>query len=598
LASVYISRIKDTCKKYKVKNIIIFKISKVSMQEIFKKSLNNQFIPYIIIALLVIFFNLIAICGIDVLLADDIRLWFKEINKLNSYRRFLLAPFFNQFFTKMILISPALARSFILVFFMVPLSWTFYYLLNKIFYLPRSIALVCAVIPNILPGQDLIPAYIAGSHTTRGLLFAIISLILALKYLKSSTDNNLKYYYLILSILMFFIASHSMAEHIVFLFPPFAIAIWFYSNNLKRKLFILFFFVAMVVFKIYQALSHPWGNINKPQNLSPEQIINRFKGAFGNKLLPIKFNSTFMNEYWLLIICVFIFVIVLSFILNINRPGLISNINHTRKNNSLPGKRKVINLYTFFIIWSISTSFVFIFFSKLCISRYFYIAAFGVNTLLVLSIYSICNRFFSGIRKLYIPALVFLILWSGFSRHLNLKKYYNYHNNIKNVILSHISQINFLENSQIVIVGFFKKKGRKEGYANSWAMSTGYLSFITQRRDISGLLGEEFFYYNPFVDVQRNGWKNDMTGLSLEKPLFLFKRVPQKNELIQLEYFLQWKDKTKNADWILYKTDKNSGKIKIIKHGEGFDQYNNAVKKIGLEQSNVLWGGKPIKKTA
>jgi hypothetical protein len=275
------------------------------------------------------------------------------------------------------------------------------------------------------------------------------------------------------------------------------------------------------------------------------------------------------------------------------RPGLI--IKSTMRNDFAPTKRNIILLYGFLITWSISTSIIFILFSKKFTSRYFHIPAFAINALLVISIFSIFAWFFPRRKSIYTLALLVLILWSGYARYTNLKNIYTYYNKMNEPIANRINQIKYPEDSQIVIVGF-KKRNKSKAMGN-WGSSSGYLALITRRKDVTGIVGKEHSYYDPFIPLRGSGYRNIMTGLSLNKPLFLFKILPQKKKIIQMEYFLRWRDRTKNARWVLYRTDKKSGKIIRIKSGRGFLTYRRLVKKIGLKKSVVLWNGSfPSKK--
>ena len=92
-----------------------------------------------------------------------------------------------------------------------------------------------------------------------------------------------------------------------------------------------------------------------------------------------------------------------------------------------------------------------------------------------------------------------------------------------------------------------------------------------------------------------------MTGLSTDKPLFLFLYHEKLRIFKQYEYVLQWKGDTKIAPWTILHVDKETGKIAPFISGLGYNEYLSTINKSekqGISQSEIFWGGPPCKKEA
>ncbi len=255
-------------------------------------------------------------------------------------------------------------------------------------------------------------------------------------------------------------------------------------------------------------------------------------------------------------------------------------------------------------MWTVSTSLVFLTVSKNFSPRYFHITGFGFITLLIISLYAVLSYFSRQKQKMISVVLLSILCLSGISRYVNHKNISNKVNSTRKIILNNIENINFPENSQIVIIEQFVRADLKSWpndkilriWPNGrglrvWPIGKGYFSYITKRPDISGLFGPEVFNHNPFEKVKDDGgWSNVMSGLSPKNPLFIFRENPDSDQFIQMEYFLQWIKKENSSVWNLYEADKKTGKIKKLKTGIGMKQYDLMIKKMNLEPSKIVWG--------
>jgi hypothetical protein len=129
-----------------------------------------------------------------------------------------------------------------------------------------------------------------------------------------------------------------------------------------------------------------------------------------------------------------------------------------------------------------------------------------------------------------------------------------------------------------------------------WLWSSGFLQYLSERKDINGLLPYEYNYYDAFNPEQR-GYDLRMRGLDIARPIFLFKIIDNKIE--KLEYCLRWNDENSiQSKWTIYHFDKKTGKNIIFMEGEGLDEYSRTLEKLNklkIDQEDILWGALPNK---
>src|SRR5262249_23200880 len=76
--------------------------------------------------------------------------------------------------------SAYLMRILLVLLLMVPISCCFYYLYHAKFKFAPLPAFVAAVLPNILPYQDEIPAVLIRSYSVHGLFLCVLALLLGI----------------------------------------------------------------------------------------------------------------------------------------------------------------------------------------------------------------------------------------------------------------------------------------------------------------------------------------------------------------------------------------------------------------------------------
>ncbi len=548
-------------------------------------TLNNRFSPYILILLLVVLFNLIAIFGLDVLLFDDQdRYWHVTQGHFTRaiLHRSLVGPFIEWGAYHIMAISPQLIRGIYVILLMAPLSCFFYYIYSNKFGLPRLPALTAAILPSILPNQDLIPAFINGSYVLYGLLFALASFYFGLNYLEDKNDKGRLW--LILAFLTYCLSSQTMAEHAVFLFPPFVIAFLGYTKFGRRHIVLLASFLIIALFKIYWTL-FVWNYApNQPVSLSSHEILGRI-GAYVKWASPLPLDNESVPYFFL----IFSGIILAGFLVHVMADKGI--LHRTSGFVHVSARKHAVLIYGFAFVWAVSTSFAFLFVSRFCNVRHFYISYFGLYALFILSLYGILCTAPSFKFRLDAIILISLVVVFGIARYSNLNRDYSIRNQQSSIVRTELKKHELPQDSQIVIVGS-DNIPQTSGW---WRYSTGYLQFVTKRKDITGLLGLEYSYYDPFNERKRlYDQDHKMNGLSLKQPLFLFGMLSDQGKLRQYEYALQWKGKSRNAPWTILKTIRKSGKIESFLSGTGLDHYLSTMGRLqetGIPQSEILWGG-------
>jgi len=534
----------------------------------------NLLLICLLIAITVLVGNLYSVFGVKALLLDDLaRHYMVGQNQFPAYlsvRSFLL-PYTEWFFWKLLYVSPYLARGVHVLFIMIPLSISFYLVFSRHLRLPRSISVGAAVLPNIIPMQSYIPSFVNGCYSVYGLLYAVLTLILCLNFIKL---NKLVSLYLVIPVIIF--GAAQLMTQAIFLFPSFAILIIFSSGKLSRKLAVLSSFLVTFIFKYYWIKKHPFSDVSKPVKLSIDQIVQRLDTFFSS--------TTVLSLDTSLFFIFFIFVAVSCFFYIKNpRKLFFGELPFPRYNANV----NVILLYAFLAVWIIGSSYVFITQSKHFPVRYLHISSFGVNCLILLLFFSVFSvAKFSRLFKVF---LVSLVLFSLIARFHHLKKVFTPSNNHYNFLKYSMASIDYPKDSQIFIAHSDYGTG---GY---WMWGTGYLQHITNRNDITGHLYEEFSYYDGFEKNRSYSRQTLVRGFDLEKPFFAY-RVDTKNKsLVPVHFMLRWLDDTVDSRWVLYELNIDGTLIEFA-NGDGISEYSgffNSIGNKGITQNQVLWGGCP-----
>jgi hypothetical protein len=477
---------------------------------------------------------------------------------------------------------------------MVPVSCCFYYLSRSSFGFSRPTAFAAAVLPVILPQQWEVPAGINMSYVLWGLLFSLLSFMLGFHYLEKNTPHN---WARLTGALMCYLAATQIMEQSLFLFPPFALAFWGYHRFNKKSLRIIIAFSLVSLAKLVQISLYTRKTM---QWMTPGEVIERV-GLYFQWALPVPGIPPVFAAV------IFLGIVLWGFILyfkhSVEEPA--KETKSPTLFAHLPLKSRGIFFYGLFIGWSIITVSPGIVLSIVYTIRYTYISLFGAMAIFLFSLHTIILELFPGREKekrLYIPLILILVIISGVSRYFYLKDILDLENTNQAVITRSLAKLKLPLHAQVVVVGI-EGVGLK-GFDGGWERSSGYLKFAMKRKDLNGLISpihsSALYNFDNHFDPGLRKWRPRyyMTGLAPEQPVFLFRLDKRTGELNQLEYALQWRGDKKDAPWTILKVDKRTGKILPFASGAGMEEYLSTLEKLkkpGIRQSDILWGGPPTK---
>lgn len=550
----------------------------------------SKYLPFAIIALIVIIFNLIAILGLNVLLHDDPK-HYKDALEGNIYygfmKHFILWPFTEFIAWKFMAFSSHFTRGLYVVLLMVPLSWCFYYLFHHKFGLPRLFAFTAAIIPNILPHQWQIPAGINMSRTLYPLLIVMMALIIGLHYLEKETPGN----WMRLAVSAFlYLVSTQMMEQTLFLFPPLALAFLGYTKLKKKHAWLLSLFSIIAVARLVQTIIFT----RKARIWAPIEEILRRTGLY------FKYSLPFPDIEPIYLTIFSIGIILVGFLLYFKYQPF----NQAKPKESFSHMSpKVFGLYiyVFLLGWAGSTIIPFVTMGGIIFPpRYSYISAYGLAAAFILSFFVILNPGFLKKYKLHYLVFTGIIIFSGVYRYVNLKEIFDAKNTPQSIIIKDLKKIELPRNSQAVIIDLPRMAhGRKR--------ATGYLWHALKRYDISGVFAtvapheeKNKNFYDHFTPDRLSARKiYNFNGIYGNQPVFFFAMRQEQNQLKQFEYVLYWRGKTRNAPWKIYHANKSTGALTTFRSGAGMEEYLLTIEQLkgqGISQTDILWGGPPSKK--
>lgn len=472
----------------------------------------------------------------------------------NSLRALVIFPLY-----KLLSINLIYARLAQTLFFYIPLALSIYGLLRYYTKMPAWLAFCSSILPCILPGQTQIPSFIDGSYTVQGLLVFILTMHVFYLFLKK---NSFSWQYLIASIVLYG-ASLEMMDHSIFL-APFAIISFFgivsWKDNRKKIIFLSLTVLILALVKSILIISFPTVPASVPIEPTVSLLLSRLSLLAGDTL-PFAFSLSGKpfgsTGLWL------VFFVISG-----------AAVVKAEKNE------KILIAYGF--LWLACSSIVFLTISRSYSPRLAHIPGFGVNLILVLSIYVLTRNYRIVYKHDITILLIFIILlFSGFSRLQVMHNFFNSPNKFHTIFTATLKQFNFPTNSQIVVLDGNVSTG---GW---WNYSTGYMKYATKRKDITGLIGPEFKHYDPFNPDSKGYQKEDkMNGLSLKDPIFIFKfqRDPEYS-LEQREFALQYM----NESWTVYKLNKINGSVQKVANGAGVDNFHNFLQGNNITMNDVAF---------
>jgi len=545
-------------------------------------------VPYALIAVVVFLANWNHVWGIDLLINDDIvryssALADKNINYLmricdlhHLFRWLDIFPLVkNIVIWELCERSVILGRLFFMTVFYVPLSFVFYHFYKYYLRLPVFLAFGAAVLPNIMPSQTDVPAYLDGCYPCIGLLVVMLALMSAMKYQKTSRAVHFT-----AAIFLYFIAT-TLIEHAVFLAVPFIFILF-----ILRKKTTPFFVLSIPV--VFLATYRTALSVIQPRAYGTITDISWIER--GSRLWNFLRHSDPLTLCWGELYWVHLALIIALILMSI------VCVIHAAKKHGHGAKQVLqhvlhsdtIQVSLFALLWFAATASPFIFWAPHFHRYYIHIPSFGY---ILLALVSLNNVLRALKRPRILPyIIVLLIVASGVLRTINTYRDLKPINETSRIVRDGLPRKAYPPNSQIVVLGEFSYTIGK----GLWPMSDGYVKQFFGRMDMTGIMPYEYHFYNPFNGSEGRDWGADkMTGLDLAEPIFVFRYDKTAQQFKQLSYGLQWIVKDGSESWKLYKFDKGTGKAAQLHQGRSVDDYKitlNDMTEEGVASSEVAWG--------
>lgn len=375
--------------------------------------------------------------------------------------------------------------------------------------------------------------------------------------------------------------------YFIFFLPVFIVYVCLYAKNKLPAIATLIFLTLLGALRYIYYRAVDANFYHHAERLLPfAKMFYRFKMVIFKFTAPFYvFDQAWMNAHFKYIVMIAFLVIAIILVSAFTR-----NLDFHKRLKFTYFKNKKLKLamvLLFFTVWAICTLITFLVASPAFLSYYVYIASFAINTIIVLLLYLLIDNFTRNKFILSLPCIV-LIFVTGCVK-IDESNKFNAQNNSAVKFLK--NEINFLimpDHSQIVVLNLPDKYTSIS--PGTWAKSMGIVKYVSQRTDLSGLIGREFTLYNPFEQKHEIiGWGNGMTGLSYKMPLFVFAYDNRNENLQQSEYFVVFTDSV-HYNWKLFKLNKMDGSMTLRHEGAGLADYHALLKK---EQdklmNNVVW---------
>jgi len=543
------------------------------------------------IAFPVILFILVNVFGPHYLLNDDPLRYRRALESLiywNTWNAYHALSAFTEGFSAWMSahFSPYPVRLLYLFVYLTGISFCTFWVSRVVFNLSRGPAYLAAVLPALLPCQHQILAGINVSYTLLGQLIVLLALMTGFLYLVREEHS---WFLAGASGTLFFLATRLM-EQALFLAVPAVLLYLSASDKIRRKV-VLIFPVALFSGVLLVRMWLDPRAAASPAALSLEAILQR-AWFFLGYLSPV------VHHWSPLFVILLMFAGMASIALNSDTRSRIRNTPHFAW---IPEKLRVLVLPGFVFAWTICSVFPFIALTSNFSVRTLHLAGYGPwmlmapGMLLLIDIgaYLLVK---SARRRLFVFCAVLLLCAAGAGRYHNSLLKYEKGNQHWDGLSTLVSYHGFPHGSRIVITD------ANMGSYSSYHISCGYLSrLLNGRLDVSGLVGKEYFFYDPFD--REKLWSKRMTGLEAEDNLHLFRLddrgdKPAELVLYPYRYFLrvvgpggEGNKTRKGGYWRLYEVVESRSILRY--EGYGLESYLSLLEEVsgeGITPDEICWG--------
>jgi len=420
---------------------------------------------------------------------------------------------------------PVIRACYVLVMFLCSLSLLFIY--TKILGLTKSIAIVAATIPNVLPSLIGIPIGLNASYAMWGLLPLLISIIFVFQ---SFTQKGLfSFFYWFIGFFAYAVGLN-FVETSNFMIPNVLLIFTVFFFTRRNKLKSLIFSIPFLVLGIWQIYKQILFTHKAPTQIPLEEIFSRSiqfieMGSF----LP--FNSP-VSVYITSILALLGFVGLASKQSQIYyKPAHFHCSDMTYKGF----------LFLWPLIWIISNSIAYVAASPTFrIYDYAYISNFGVVLLQVCGgayLWYLISTKFGWPKNLSTTILTLtialLLIFIGIQKSIYLNSVLAEwgETNTSFLLRQSLEQLEIPDEAQILVLN---TPTPQQGV---FVVNTGYMRYLLNQNDVTALIGSEFFPNNVFAKSER--WLDRMRNFVLDRPTIAFRRIG--GELKQIKLLLQVK---------------------------------------------------------
>lgn len=548
-------------------------------------------IPFLILAFIIIIFNIIPIWGFDGLIQDDQEYYYRLYNMgifdLTFSRNIIHAIYILEIIKLTIFTSVFTARFLIILLLSIPSACLIYYFLHYEYKLRKSTSIAIAVIPFILPNELLVPTYIVGSYMLLAILFSLITIYFILKFSRQSEFSTT---YFILAATSYFITIES-SELMASMLPVFLFLIFIFRKLSKKQLLLGAAFSLMAILKTILVIIRPHGPVNNVRNEIPVTEIKDRIVHFLDYMNPLHSlaNSGILNIILVSIIILGAFIVLM----NHNR---LKNILDPEGSKDEPKNKHFyfVYYYLFPLAWLVFSSIPFLFFAQYITSRYFTTAAFALNFMFIVSL-SVIYGLITTRRMPLVIILVLIIGISGFNRQQNFRKSYKALNKQYSELKQTLNSYELPRDAQIIVTSSNRQLALGYGITRR---SNGVLQYVLKKRDIGGQIMSEKCFYDPF-QLFNKAWINRYADIDTTKSTFLFRCFnADQGQNRRLHYALRWTDeKSKESNWSIFYFDEQ-GKTSNLVNGNGYESYKSTLdtlSALGIRQEDILFGGLPAR---
>lgn len=473
-----------------------------------------------------------------------------------------LAPYLDGFYSYgMVHLGLPLIRGiFVLV---MALSSLFLYLFYRdSFGLDFRVALLAAVIPNILPSLKGIPVGLNASYAMWGLLPIVISLLL----LTHAFNKRGIYSWLLAGFAFtFYYLGLNLAPSSNFLIPCVLYFLIMFFPSQKIKSLIFFFpFLGLGGWQLYKQFLH---SHKDPATIPLTEIASRVRQFFEMSDF-LAFNSS-LSIYLTLALILF----GIAGLLPANSK-LYTKPDHF---NYSSGLNRIL-LIGWPLCWMGANSLAYVAASP-TFRPYDYAYIFNFGTILlqasgiVYLVIILFAPFRISISKTVIlgSVVTLIILTAGIQRIYYRYDSWGWKTSVEKTVglmRKTLSEIKVPPQAQIVIFGI------GTAHSGTYVFNSGALRYLLDRNDISGLIGPDMYPNDVFAEAK--GWTDDqMFGLDKEKPIIVFRN--NKGTLERVTFLLQvvstGSKELPRFKWTLFNLKNGTEKPEEMAHGLGISSY-------------------------